>query len=131
MELSSATARGNPTYARWSGGLAWARNPHAPARVPHAAGANAAKGAASCPFKTVWLVSTFVVIAAVAVVVFYRKARDQSSGSQISSSPQQSASVFASAIRSVFASATGSVFASATGRGLNNPQDSARSRSPT
>ena len=62
----------------------------APAAVTHAAGVNAAKGSAPASFKTVWLVSTFAVIAAIAVGVFYWTAYRQDSGSGISPPLQQS-----------------------------------------
>ena len=45
----------------------------APARAPSEAKTNAAKSVASGPFKTSWVIATFVVIAIVAAVLFYRR----------------------------------------------------------
>ena len=63
----------------------------APARAPNEAPANPSVLAVSRPFKTSWVLATFVVIAIVAAVLFYRKAHDQSSGSEIAASLQQPA----------------------------------------
>jgi TIR domain-containing protein len=61
----------------------------APANAPQVAEANAAKLAAPRSFGTSWLLSTFVVIGIVAAVLFYRKAHDQTSVSEVAAPLQQ------------------------------------------
>jgi len=63
----------------------------APTRAPIDAQANPAVLAVSRRFKTPWVLATFVVIAILAVVLFYQKAHDPSSGSEIIASLQQPA----------------------------------------
>jgi hypothetical protein len=57
----------------------------------HVAEAIAAKSATPRSFRTSWLLSTFVIIAIVAVVLFYGKAHDQTPGNEIGAPLQQPA----------------------------------------
>jgi TIR domain-containing protein len=63
----------------------------APTPAPDEAHANPGVLAVSKRFKTSWVLATFVVIAIVAAMLFYRKAHDQTSGSEIAASLQQPA----------------------------------------
>ena len=68
------------------------KEPAAPAKAPNEAQANPVVLTVSRPFKTSWVLATFVLIAIVAAVLFYYgKAHDQSSGSEIAASFQQPA----------------------------------------
>ena len=66
------------------------KEPAVPAHAPHVAEANAAKLAPG-PFKTSWLLGAFVMIAIAAAVLFYRKAPDQTSVSEIAAPLRQPA----------------------------------------
>ena len=64
----------------------------AQARAPHMAEAHAAIVGCPWPFKNSWLLSTFLAIVIVAAMLFfYRKAHDQTSGSEITAPLQQPA----------------------------------------
>ena len=61
----------------------------APTRAPHGAEVKASIFAASRPFRPLWVLATVVAIAIIAALLFYRQANNQTSGSEIAASSQQ------------------------------------------
>ena len=69
--------------------LGLSKDSGAPAHAPPVAEVNNAKWAALTSFKTFWLVTTFVVIATISLVIFYRKDYQHTSRGEISVPLQQ------------------------------------------
>jgi hypothetical protein len=63
----------------------------APAHASNETEANAAMLAAAGPLRTSWVLATIMLIAIVAAVLFYRKAHDQTTGSEVVAPLQQPA----------------------------------------